>query len=87
LIDNISYEIPICYVHSWFAFSPFHFPNILEFYKRKEGMVDDGQQVVLFRCWVLEDAHAIVATIDPLSELFACCHIFTLLLFAHQSLT
>lgn len=28
-------------------------------------MVDDGQ-VVLFGCWVLEDAHDVVAAVDPL---------------------
>lgn len=86
-----TYEIPICCAHSWFAFSPVYFPGIPEFSEREEVMVDDGQ-VVLFGCWVLEDADDVVAAVDPLR--WAICllpslHIviFTLLLFAHQSVT
>ncbi len=48
--------------------------------------------VVMFRHWVLEDPHVIVAVVDPLKWticLLPYLHIviFTLLLFAHQSIT
>jgi hypothetical protein len=43
----------------------FIFFGIPEFFEKEEGMVDDGH-VVMFRCWVLEDPHVIVAVVDPL---------------------
>ncbi len=89
--QSSSYEISIFCAHSWFVFSPFHFPSILEFFEIEESTMDDGH-VMMFKHWVLEDSHVIVVDVDPLRwaiylSPYIHIYIFTLFLFAHQSIT